>query len=220
MKPANRRSVFGALALCSSLLVGIVTAAGQTIEHEPDREHWQNVADMFKAMAIAPGSIVADVGAGDGFLTVRLSPLVGETGRLYAEDIADVRLERLRKRVADAHLDNVAIVSGSADDPRLPSAQLDSVVILNSYHEMPKYDDMLRHIRDALKPGGHLVISEPSPSPGEETRAQQIAKHHIASAFVADEMTRAGFTVIEARENFARIPDDGYYSLVVGRLAE
>jgi predicted methyltransferase len=79
---------------------------------------------------------------------------------------------------------------------------------------------MLRHIRESLKPGGRLVIVEPSPSLSEETRAQQIAKHHIGPAFVAEEMTRAGFTIIETREKFAQIPDAGYYSLVMGRHAE
>jgi precorrin-6B methylase 2 len=208
------------LARCSPLFVVLALATAQTIEHEPEREHWQQVSDIFQAMAIGPGSTVADVGAGDGFLTVRLSPLVGEKGRVYAEDIAEERLERLQKRVADAHLDNVVIVHGAAADPSLPAARLDSVVILNSYHEMPKYDEMLWHIHESLKPGGRLVIVEPSPSLSEETRAQQIAKHHVGWAFVAEEMTRAGFTIIGTRDKFAQIPDAGYYSLVVGRRAE
>ena len=98
MTPTKYRLVIRTLARCSPLLVALALAAGQTIEHEPERERWQQVGDIFRAMAIGPGSIVADVGAGDGFLTVRLSPLVGEKGRVYAEDIAEARLERLRKR--------------------------------------------------------------------------------------------------------------------------
>ena len=201
------------------LLVALtaVAAGAQTIEHEKEREHWQRVEEMFKAMQVHAGSVVADVGAGDGFLTVRLSPLVGGDGRVYAGDIDEKRLERLRRRVGDAHLANVVIVKGDADDPHLPAAQVDAVVILNSYHEMPKCDDMLQHIRDCLKPGGRLVIAEPSPKPGEETRDAQIAKHHIASAFVAEEMTRAGFSVVDRRDDFAQLPGGGgSYSLVVG----
>jgi ubiquinone/menaquinone biosynthesis C-methylase UbiE len=204
--------------ILSAVLLAFATA--QTIEHETEREHWQHVGEIFKAMAIGPGSIVADIGAGDGFLTVRLSSLAGEKGRVYAEDIAEGRLERLRKRVTDAHLENVVIVNGSTDDPHLPAAILDSVVILNSYHEMPKHDEMLRHIREALKAGGRLVIAEPSPSPAEVSRAEQITKHHISSAFVAEEMTHAGFTIMETREKFAHVPDGGYYSLVLGRRGE
>lgn len=192
-------------------------ACAQSIEQEPVREHWQRITEIFKAMEIRPGSVVADVGAGDGFLTMRLSPLVGGTGRVYAVDIADRHLDRLRQRVSDAKLENVAIIKGEADDPRLPAAQLDAVVILNAYHEMPRGDDVLRHIRESLKPGGRLVIAEPSPSPGEETRAAQIAKHHIASLFVAEEMARAGFSILERRDEYAQIPESNWYSLVVGQ---
>jgi predicted methyltransferase len=108
------------LASCPPLFVVLALATAQTIEHEPEREHWQQVSDIFQAMAIGPGSTVADVGAGDVFLTVRLSPLVVEKGRVYAEDIAEERLDRLQKRVADAHLDNVVTVRGAANDPSLP----------------------------------------------------------------------------------------------------
>ena len=191
--------------------------AAQTIAGEPEREKWNRVADIFAAMAIRPGASVADVGAGDGFLTVRLAPLVTTTGTVYAVDVADRPLERLRKRVSDAHLENVVVLQGDPDDPKLPAGSLDAVVILNSYHEMPKADDMLRHIRTSLKPGGRLVIAEPSPPATEISRADQIAKHHISAAFVAEEMTRAGFTVIDQRESFATLPGGvGTYSLVVG----
>lgn len=220
MNPRHGWSTFTKLALCSPLLVVLTLASAQTIEHEAEREHWQQVGDIFQAMAIGPGSIVADVGAGDGFLTVRLSPLVGEKGRVYAEDIAEERLERLRKRVTEAHLENVVIVKGSAEDPRLPAVQLDSVVILNAYHEMTKFDETLRHIRESLKPGGRLVIAEPSPSSGEQTRTQQTARHRIGPAFVAEEIRHADFTVIETKDKFARTPYGGYYSLVVGLRAE
>src|SRR5713226_3661301 len=200
------------------LLVAItaVAASAQTIEHEKDREHWQRVEEIFKAMQVHAGSVIADVGAGDGFLTVRLSTVVGDGGRVYAGHMDEKRLERLSRRVVDAHLDNVVIVKGDADDPHFPAAQLDAVVILNSYHEMPKCDEMLRHIRESLKPGARLVIAEPSPKPDEGTRADQIAKHRISSGFVAYEVARAGFSLVDKRDDFAQPPAGGSYSLVVG----
>jgi precorrin-6B methylase 2 len=219
MKPKGWGSMAGRIAFWSPVLITVVLAAAQTVEHEPEREHWQELGQIFRAMAVGPGSVVADVGAGDGFLSVWLAPLVGEKGRVYAEDIAEGRLDRLRKRIADAHLDNIVVIAGLANDPRLPIAQLDSVVILNSYHEMPEYDEMLRCILEALKPGGRLVIAEPSPAAGEQTRAQQTAKHHIGSVFVAEELAHAGFIMIETHDNFAQTPDGGHYSLVMGRRA-
>lgn len=201
--------------LSAALLITLSISA-QDIAHESEREQWQHIDDIFAAMKVHRASVVADVGAGDGFLTVRLSALVGDAGHVYAEDIADKRLAGLQKRVDDAHLSNVSTILGETGNPKLPAGQLDAVVILNAYHEIEPYLEMLRHIHDALKPGGRLVISEPSQSPGEETRAQQTAKHHIASRFVRDELTAGGFTVVESREKSARIPDGPiYYSLVV-----
>ena len=100
---------------------------------------------------------------------------------------------------------------------RVPAGQLDAVIILNSYHEMPRYEEILLHIRESLKPGGRLVIAEPGPPPAEQTRAAQIARHHIGAQFVADEVSQAGFAILEHRERFAQIPDANWYSLVVGQ---
>jgi len=198
-------------------LLTVVAAAAQSIASEPSREGWQHVDEIFKAAGIGRCSVVADVGAGDGFLTLRLAPVVGETGHVFAVDIADAKLKSLKQRAAAAHLDHVEIVKGDEADPRLPARQLDAVIILNSYHEMPRYEEILQHIRESLKPGGRLVIAEPGPLPAEQTRAAQIARHHISSQFVADEMSTAGFAILEQRDRFAQIPDANWYSLVVGQ---
>jgi ubiquinone/menaquinone biosynthesis C-methylase UbiE len=203
--------------LTAALFITLAILA-QDIPHESEREQWQHIDDIFAAMKVHPASVVADIGAGDGFLTVRLSALVGDSGHVYAEDIAEKRLTGLHKRVDEAHLSNVSTILGAAGDPKLPTGKLDAVVILNAYHEVEPYQEMLRHIYDALKPGGRLVISEPAPLPGEETRAEQTAKHHIAPALVRAELTSAGFTVVESREKSAHIPDGAiYYSLVTAQ---
>src|SRR5882757_6516461 len=162
----------------------VVTVAAQSIASEPARERWQHVDEIFKAAGIVGGSSVADVGAGDGFLTLRIAPIVGENGHVFAVDTSDAKLQSLKRRVADAHFANVEIVKGDEGDPRLPAGQLDAVIILNSYHEMPRFPEILVHIRVSLKPGGRLLIAEPGPLPAEQTRAEQIARHHISSKFV------------------------------------
>jgi len=207
--------------LCRLTRVGLLTVvavAAQSIASEPARERWQHVDEIFKAVGIGVGSSVADVGAGDGFLTLRIAPIVGENGHVFAVDISDTKLQSLKQRVADAHFANVEIVKGDEADPRLPAGQLDAVIILNSYHEMPRFREVLLRIRQSLKPGGRLVIAEPGPLPAEQTRAEQIARHHISSKFVAEEMAQAGFTILEERERFAQIPEANWYSLVVGQL--
>jgi predicted methyltransferase len=195
----------------------VLAVAAQSIAAEPSREKWQHVDELFQAAGIAAGSMVADVGAGDGFLTLRLAPIVGETGHVFAVDIADAKLQRLKQRAEEAHFTNIEIVKGDESDPRLPAGQLDAVIILNSYHEMPGFQEILLRIRESLKPGGRLLIAEPGPLPAEQTRAEQIAKHHISGEFVAGEMAQAGFTILEQREKFAQIPGANWYSLVVGK---
>jgi ubiquinone/menaquinone biosynthesis C-methylase UbiE len=204
--------------LLSVALLTVLSAAAQSVAAEPSRERWQHVDEIFQAAKIAAGSSVADVGAGDGFLTLRIAPIVGENGHVFAVDIADAKLENLKRRVAEAHFANVEIIKGDEADPRLPTGKLDAAIILNSYHEMPRYREILQHIRESLKPGGRLLIAEPGPLPGEQTRAEQIAKHHIASKFVAAEMAESGFTIVEEREQFAQIPGQNWYSLVVGQV--
>ena len=199
-------------------LLTVVAVAAQSIAAEGSREQWQHAGEIFKAAGIASGSSVADVGAGDGFLTLRMAPIVGEKGHVFAVDIADAKLQSLKQRVAEAHLENVEIVKGDESDPHLPAGQLDAAIILNSYHEMPRFHEILLHIRESLKPGGRLVIAEPGPLPAEQTRAEQIAQHHISAKFVAEEMAEAGFTILEEREKFAQIPEANWYSLVAGQV--
>lgn len=121
------------LALC---VCAASVATAQTRAGEPDREHWQRIVDLIAAMGIHTGDAVADVGAGDGFVTVRLSPLVGSTGKVFAVDVAEAPLEGLRKRVQEAAIVNVTIIKGDDNDPHLPQSTLDSVLFLNAYHEM------------------------------------------------------------------------------------
>ena len=85
---------------------------------------------------VKPGMSVADVGAGEGYYTVRLAPVVGAKGRVLAEDIVpDVR-DQLSDRVQRERLDNVAVKLGTADDPMLPPASFDRIFLVHMYHEV------------------------------------------------------------------------------------
>lgn len=105
------------------LVVTIVLAhhvTAQTTDPDAARERWQRVPDIFAAMGVHEGAIVADVGAGNGFLTVRLAPAVGATGKVYAIDIVPETIERLRERLAKSNIRNVEVLVGS----RIPTALL------------------------------------------------------------------------------------------------
>ena len=169
------------------------------------REGWQRVADILVALNIGPGTQVADVGAGDGFFTVRLARAVGPSGRVIAEDIDGQALARLRDRMAEDLLDNVDVVQGDATDPHLPVGTLDAVLVVNAYHEMEQFASMLDHLRRALRPGGRLVLVEPfDPRLRGESRSRQTKEHSLDAGFAVRELRAARFEVVGLRDPFIR----------------
>ena len=111
-------------------------------------------------LKLAKGSTVADVGAGSGYMTVKMASRVGPTGKVYANDIQPEMLTLLRQRLAKEHITNVETVLGTFDDPRLPAGAIDLILLVDVYHEFSEPQLMLRHMREALKPGGRLVLLE------------------------------------------------------------
>lgn len=124
----------------------------------PDREAWQKPDQVMDALGIADGSHVADLGAGGGWFTVRLARRVGPRGRVYAEDIQKEMIESMERRVQREGLRNVTMVLGTPDDPKLPPASVDAVLIVDAYAEMERPVELLRNINKALRPNGRLGI--------------------------------------------------------------
>jgi ubiquinone/menaquinone biosynthesis C-methylase UbiE len=112
------------------------------------------------ALNLAPGMTVADVGAGSGYMTVKMAERVGPTGTVYANDIQPQMLSILRQRLDREKISNVKLVLGALDDPRLPSETVDLILMVDVYHEFSEPQKMLRHMRDALKPDGRMVLFE------------------------------------------------------------
>lgn len=122
------------------------------IEEAPDR--------ALDAIGIAKGMTVADVGAGSGYMTVRMAERVGPGGRVYATDIQPQMLAMLKDRLAKLQIGNVTLVQGAVDDPRLPPAAIDLILMVDVYHEFSRPQQMLRGMREALKPDGRMVLLE------------------------------------------------------------
>ena len=124
----------------------------------PDRDLWQLPGQIMDALGVAEGSVVADIGAGAGWFTIRLARRVGPNGIVYAEDIQPQMLEATGRRVAREGLRNVRTVLGSSEDPRLPAGALDAVLIVDTYHELENPDALLRNIAKSLKPQGRVGV--------------------------------------------------------------
>jgi ubiquinone/menaquinone biosynthesis C-methylase UbiE len=198
---------FVCACLCLSQLVRAQTSAA---DDKAKRERDLKVPEIVKALDLKEGSLVADIGAGDGFYDVSLSKAVGATGRVYAEDIDEKgAIKHLRERVEKDKLGNVEVVLGVPDDPKLPAGALDGVLMVITYHEIADYKKMLEHVSEALKPGGRFVVVEMTPHKTlSRPRAVQMKNHVLAPDLAESEIREAGFEVASRDEHFIDNPDE------------
>ncbi len=161
----------------------------------PDRDQWQRPDQIMDALQIADGSIVADLGAGSGWFTLRLARRVGPNGRVYAEDIQRQMIEAVGRRVQRENLSNVVPVLGTPTDPRLP-AGLDAVLIVGVFHEIDDPVTLFRNIGTSLQPRGRIGVVDFNPGGGGPGPApdQRVDPNAVITAAAA-----AGFQMV-ARE--------------------
>ena len=159
-------------------------------EEDPDR--------ALNVLNIAKGSSVADVGAGSGYWTVKLSERVGPTGKVFANDLQPQMLDILRSRLSATGISNVTLVQGTVNDPKLPPASVDLELMVDVYHELSQPQAMLRGLRDALKPGGRLVLLEYRK---EDPSIPIKFEHKMSVAEAKLEVEHEGFTLAEVDES-------------------
>jgi predicted methyltransferase len=169
------------------------------------REAYQRATDILKELDVSRGDRVADLGAGGGYYSMRVSDVVGPTGKVFAEDISDNSMRWLHQRVKVFDLRNVEVVKGEPDNPKLPADSFSAVLVVNSYHHFEQYQAMDEQILRILKPGGRLVIADYSlPAHRTEPRADQIKSHEIDPNLVREELTRVGFHVLKCDDPFLK----------------
>jgi predicted methyltransferase len=149
---------------------GYKTAAGRAnvakALNDPARAERQKPRDIVDALDLKPGSAVADVGTGTGFMLPYLSQAVGDSGHVIAEDIQSDFLDKAKMKVQLDRLNNVQFILGTDHDPKLPADTLEGVLVLDVYHHFDYPETMLEHIRDSLLSDGKLVIVEYFKRPG------------------------------------------------------
>jgi ubiquinone/menaquinone biosynthesis C-methylase UbiE len=126
--------------------------------NEDARDSVGEAETVMKLADIREGMYVADIGAGEGYYTVRLAPLVGKRGRVLAQDIVTETRDALAQRVQRENLDNVAVKLGKPNDPQLPDGSFDRILLIHMYHEIEMPSEFLWHVRADLKPGGRVVV--------------------------------------------------------------
>ncbi len=177
-----------------------VGASSQDSDRARKRDEWQRPAEVFDALAVKPGQRVADIGSGWGYFTFRLAARVGAEGKVYAVDIDEEAINKVRQRKEREKLDQVEAILSVADDPRLPP-DLDLVLIVDSYHEFRDYDRIMQAVFRALKPGGRLGLID-GEGPAGRPRTEYHRLHVIPAELAREEILRHGFVFKESRPGF------------------
>ena len=136
----------------------VAPIVGDRFSTEDARDRVGEAEEVMRLAEIKPGMSVADIGAGEGYYTVRLSPLVGRRGRVLAEDIVAETRDGLAQRVQREGLDNVAVKLGDPADPMLPRASFDRIFLVHMYHEVTEPYEFLWNLREGLKSDGLVIL--------------------------------------------------------------
>lgn len=161
-----------------------------------DRDTWMPVDEIFELANIKKGVKVADIGCNEGYLTMHLSKAVGTNGTVYAVDVKEYLLDRLRSNLEDRGIENVSVILGDYDNPKLPLNSLDVVIIMDTYHEMDDHKSILGHVHNSLKAGGKLVIMEKLKQHKKDaSRSEQTRAHTLSSKYAKRELKAAKFKI-------------------------
>jgi predicted methyltransferase len=176
----------------------VAPTVSSTFSTEDARDKLGEAEEVIRLAGVTRGMWVADVGAGQGYYTVRLSPVVGPKGRVLAEDIVPATRDQLSERVQSEHLDNVAVKLGTGDDPMLPDGSIDRVFLVHMYHEVQSPYAFLWHVREATKPGGEFIVVDSD----RPTEHHGIPPAQLKCEFAALNLRPVRFARLRDRETY------------------
>lgn len=168
-----------------------------SIFDSPGRDERLQINRVMEILAVAPGKVVADIGAGSGWFTVRVAKRVTETGSVYAVDINPEAIRYIDQRIQKEDLHNVKTILSKPDDPLLPANKIDSVLLLKTYHEVEKPVTLLRNLRPSLRTGAKVGVID---------RKGNAENHGVSREVVIREASQAGYML---REQYDFVKGDG-----------
>jgi ubiquinone/menaquinone biosynthesis C-methylase UbiE len=176
----------------------VAPIVGDTFSTEDARDRAGEAEQVMELARVSPGMSVADVGAGEGYYTVRLAPVVGPKGRVLAEDIFPEVRDQLSERVQRERLDNVAVKLGTAENPMLPAGSFDRVFLVHMYHEVQSPYAFLWHAREGVKPDGLVVVVEAN----RPVRQHGMPPNELKCEFAALGMQPVKAAMLASREDY------------------
>jgi protein-L-isoaspartate O-methyltransferase len=174
----------------------VAPIVGDTFSTEDARDRMGEAEEAMRLAGVQPGMSVADVGAGEGYYTVRLARVVGPHGRVLAEDIVPEVRDSLTDRVQRERLDNVAVKLGTADNPMLPQGSFDRIFLVHMYHEVGSPYAFLWHLREGAKPNGLVVVVDAN----RPVRQHGMPPQQLRCEFAALGMEPVKFSVLTGGE--------------------
>jgi predicted methyltransferase len=206
------------LLLLAVIVATVVLAVGyqgiytlsvlDAVEHA--RDHWQQPVAVIEPLKLKNGSVVADIGSGAGYFTLKIAPMVGQEGRVFDVDILKEPLAFLWVRALLRHESNVHIIHTDPDNPHLPEGRIDAVLVANTCHEFMQPRTVLNHVFQALHPGGRLVVVDRGPLPADQESGELEARHHeVHPSAVESDLREMGFDVISRSDLFIDLPAVG-----------
>ena len=181
-----------AFSRCAAVAMGLVVTGAVAFETPAARSSFapsQWHLDIERAMdivGVAPGMVVGEAGAGDGYFTLPMARRVGPTGLVYANDISTRALGSLEEHAAREGLANIRTVVGEVADPRFPRRDLQLVVVVHAFHDFSRPVEWLVNLKSYLRPGGTVAIIDRDPEQGAES-------HFWTRARIADCAAEAGY---------------------------
>ena len=152
------------------------------------RDTWHQPGKVMDVVGVKPGMIIGEVGAGHGYFTFHLSRRVGESGKIYANDIASRALASLRRKCEKEGITNIETIVGEVEDPLLPKGILDMVFIVNAFHDLAKPVVLLNNLVPSLKPDAPVVIIDRDP-----TKNRDPASHFLTEEEILEKIEQSDF---------------------------
>jgi SAM-dependent methyltransferase len=171
-------------------IAGVMGPAGADWLDRKERSEEERPDLALDSLALTTGMVVADVGAGTGYMSLRMAKRVGPSGKVYAEDIQPEMLALLKRMQAKLKITNVETVLGTSSDARLPTGAIDLELLVDVYHEFSEPTKMLDSLRSALRPEGRLVLLEYRK---EDPKIPIRPEHTMTVQEVKTELGAAGF---------------------------
>ncbi len=158
----KRSALSAALLPVLAIALAVAPAGGQS--GSSSRDKIEQPEKVMEATGVKPGMVVGEVGAGHGYFTFWLARGVGETGKVYANDISRSAIDAIEERRAAEKVSNVETILGTVEDPLFPAGALDMVFMVNAFHDLARPVELLANLLPALKPGATVVIMDRDPA--------------------------------------------------------